>query len=860
MKMLLGILICSVLDIISLSGQQRVQGKVVDVETNEAMIAVTVSLSGTGDGDVTDFEGEFDFTTNETFPLKISISAYGYDTQFVDVQDEKHFLVYLHRTLLLDEIQVTGVEDHSTSPNKREEMGATEMLQGAAPSVFQNMAHKNGIDVIGGISMPLINTRGFNSTSPVRMLQIIDGVDNQSPGLNFSLGNFLGASELDLQRMEVIVGASSPFYGPNAFNGVISMETKNPFFQQGTSAMVRAGERNLLEAGLRFAKVFKNKDSLDVWAFKVNLSALTADDWGARNYEPITDSKVSKDNPGRYDAPNIYGDEYSYLMDKTVLSGRYPLYGGLENFYRTGYKEEEVVDYHTNNYKASLAFHFRLLPKDSFNSPELILSSSFGSGTTIYQGDNRFSLRDILFFQHKIEWRSRDHFFLRAYYTHEDAGNSYDPYFTAIKLRDLAKADKLWEADYTQYWQDSILPIMEAMGYPNLCLQCPIQFDFDSAKTWLATHQSELQQWHSEVEIFANKAKTGTSSKDRLVPGTVDFENAFNDITSRYNNESGGTGFYDRSALFHTHGEYIFRPKFFSELRVGGNFRMYIPNSRGTIFSDTLGTRIHNTEVGFYTGVKKSLLKEDRLTTSATLRVDKNQNFKIVPTYAASLIYQLNKKTFWCFSASSALRNPTLSDQYLYLNVGPAILSGQVGGVNDLITPESFSSGIEMQDSTKFVYFDIPALRPEYVTTFETILRTRLGDRLNIELNYYRNRYKYFIGYLVGIVATFPPPPRIFLFPNYVQPYRYSANSSTPVVTEGFSIGMNYLLYSHFMLEGNYSFNKLTKSDKDDPIIPAYNTPLHKFNIGVSANDLKLTKTGLLQHFGFGIYYKWVDS
>ena len=61
-------------------------------------------------------------------------------------------------------------------------------------------------------------------------LQIIDGVDNASPGLNFALGNFLGASELDLMKVEIVSGASSAFYGPNAFNGVISMETKDPFF------------------------------------------------------------------------------------------------------------------------------------------------------------------------------------------------------------------------------------------------------------------------------------------------------------------------------------------------------------------------------------------------------------------------------------------------------------------------------------------------------------------------------------------------------------------------------------------------------------------------------------------------------
>jgi iron complex outermembrane receptor protein len=67
------------------------------------------------------------------------------------------------------------------------------------------------------LGFTVINTRGFNSTSPVRSLQIIDGVDNQSPGLNFSLGNFLGCSELDVKKVDLIVGASSAFYGPNAF-------------------------------------------------------------------------------------------------------------------------------------------------------------------------------------------------------------------------------------------------------------------------------------------------------------------------------------------------------------------------------------------------------------------------------------------------------------------------------------------------------------------------------------------------------------------------------------------------------------------------------------------------------------------
>ena len=75
----------------------------------------------------------------------------------------------------------------------------------------------------------VVNTRGFNSSTPVRSLQLIDGVDNASPGLNYPLGNFVGLPELDVQGVDLIIGASSAFFGPGAFNGVVNMRTKSPF-------------------------------------------------------------------------------------------------------------------------------------------------------------------------------------------------------------------------------------------------------------------------------------------------------------------------------------------------------------------------------------------------------------------------------------------------------------------------------------------------------------------------------------------------------------------------------------------------------------------------------------------------------
>ena len=59
---------------------------------------------------------------------------------------------------------------------------------------YDGLGGFKGVDIsTASLGFKIINTRGFNSTSPVRSLQIIDGVDNQAPGMNFSLGNFLGA-------------------------------------------------------------------------------------------------------------------------------------------------------------------------------------------------------------------------------------------------------------------------------------------------------------------------------------------------------------------------------------------------------------------------------------------------------------------------------------------------------------------------------------------------------------------------------------------------------------------------------------------------------------------------------------------
>lgn len=843
--------------------QNLIKGTVSNGATGEPLIGASIFVNATGEGTVTDFDGSFELKLKGGLPITVIVSYTGFeDKELTITSDKERLVVKLEETAFTTaEVEVVGQrvsEKQKASPLTVESLDIIGIKQTPSDNFYDGLGTLKGVDLTAAsLGFKIINMRGFNSTSPVRSLQIIDGVDNQSPGLNFSLGNFLGSSELDVLKVDLIQGASSAYYGPSAFNGVISMETKNPFLQKGLSAIVKAGERNLLETAVRYADAFKNKEGFDWAAFKLNFSYLRADDWVADNNDAVDGTKSPVGNIGGWDHVNTYGDEYFSLSDFSDSANFTSSNAGLGIFYRTGYQEKDLVDYGSRNLKANAALHFRLQPSKGYESPELIASSSFGTGTTVYQGDNRFSLRDILFFQNRLELRKADKFFFRVYATHEDSGNSFDPYFTALRLQELAKSNEDWSKEYTGYWKSNIFAKMKAMDYPKPTVSSTGQliFDFDAAEAWIESHQDSMLAWHEKAAAVANMANILVStSQDFFAPGTDRFQAAFDSIVLMKNTE-GGTLFFDKSALYHAHGEYVFKPDFIDEIKVGANGRIYRPYSEGTIFKDTSGIRITNREFGIYAGLKKKFSRQ--WTLSATFRTDKNENFDFIFTPAASVVWSPDAFNYLRLSFSSGVRNPTLTDQYLSLNVGRATLLGNLEGFDSLITVESFLDYLGSSYVKPLVYFNAPAVQPEKVKTFEMGYRTTLFDRLYLDAGYYYNIYDDFIGYRIGVqteIDPLGPPLRTKVF-------RVASNSENRVTTQGFALGANFYFGNYYQLSGNYSWNKLNKTFPDDPIIPAFNTPEHKYNVGLSGRDVPINLGfAKIRTFGFNINYKWIQG
>jgi outer membrane receptor protein involved in Fe transport len=854
--------------------QLRIRGVVMDAVSSETLIGANVVLKGTTTGTVTDIDGKFELVVEATLPCTLTVSFIGYTAQDVVVRTlEQPVRVKLGTDqVMLKETEVVGTritEKQKQAPLTVESMDVLAIREAPSGDFYESLGTLKGVDMTAAsMGFKVINTRGFNSTSPVRSLQLIDGVDNQSPGLNFSLGNFLGASDLDVMKVEVIAGASTAYYGPGAFNGVINMTTKSPWLFPGLSVSAKAGERGLLEGAIRWAEVFKDKEGKERFAYKLNLFAMQAEDWYAEDYRATSNSPAAMGNPGRYDAVNIYGDE------NTTVNNNYNRnaaerrdYHGLGIFLRPGYKETDLVDYGTNNLKAGISLHYKVT-----DSVEAILASNYSRGSTVYQGENRYRLQDVQFFQHRLELRKPGTWFVRGYVTHEDAGKTFDIFTTGVRLQEASGSTRDWNSAYFTLWDSWIGSALNpglldetVPGYYTP-LEAPAQ-GITSAEAYdayitqfVADNQELYTMYHQMVADSVNRLDNALLDPAYVV-GTQRFEDKLAEITGKRFTE-GGSLFYDRSMLMHGMGEYRFKPTF-GEVIVGGSYRQYRPNSAGTIFRDTGDVVIRNQEFGLYTGLEKMLM-ENKLKATVTLRMDKNQNFNALFSPAASLVYTPKEDRVFRVSFSSAIRNPTLADQYLYYNVGRAILLGNVDGQyeagrDSLVTIESFdayrSSSNLVSGLQKLEYFNVDRLRPEQVRTIEGGYRGTHWEKFYVDVSAYHSWYTDFIGFIIGIDALFDPTTG---FPvGGIQAYRLSANATSQVRTQGANVGVSY--FRKKMTYGaNYSYNKLV-SGADDPIIPAFNTPQNKFNVSFSAHDLKVPFTDK-PNLGFGINWKFVEG
>ncbi|MES2650134.1 MAG: TonB-dependent receptor [Bacteroidota bacterium] len=868
-----------------------VSGTVTDKSTKEALAGVSVTIKGTTIGSATNDKGQFSFNTTEKAPFTIVISYLGYTSVERGVNGNATNLTFELEsgTILGQEVVISASrtpERILESPVSVERINAATLKELPAPSFYDALNNLKGVEMsTQSLTFKSVNTRGFNANGNTRFNQYIDGMDNQAPGLNFSVGNIIGLSDLDVDNVELLPGAASALYGAGGINGTLLMTSKNPFNYQGVSFQYKGGVNhvndNNTNQGVQEFKQFDlrlAKNWNDKWGFKTSFSFLQAKDWAAsdtRNFDRTARQLKSGDRNSdpNYDGINVYGDEISQnminvaqsvqnqtiagiaaatggaipnikaMIDATFgaaipnaaqqaafLSGLpaalrpavgnyFPFYVGLKAnlipnqfISRTGYAENDLVDYDTKSLKTSTSLHYKI------NSTiEAIAQLNWGTGTSVYTGTDRYSLRNFSIGQYKLELKGQD-FFLRGYTTQERSGDAYNATILGTFINEAWKPSTTWFPQYIANYVGA-----RAGGQA------------DGAAQAFARSQADI---------------------GRFVPGTAGFETAKNVIAAKTIGPQNGAKFNDKTNLFHYEGMYNFSNALNNvvELQVGASYRDYFLHSDGTIFDDA-NRDITIGEYGAFVQVGKKLSDKFKVTVAG--RYDKSKNFEGRLTPRVTGVYTVAPNNNLRMSYQTGYRNPTTQDQYIDLAVG--------GGSTRLIggLPESFNKynlntnkGVLASSYKAFLAsvaagapnpalltpytFDAGGLRPESVQSFEFGYKGLATPKLLIDAYAYYNVYKDFIG---GVDLYQNPTTTAVKF-------SVPVNLAGNVKSYGGAFGLDYQS-GKWNYNGNASYNKI--GDTPAGFDNNFNTPEWRFNLGVGNREIA-------KNLGFNVQYRWQDE
>ncbi len=784
--------------------QTSISGKVTDSGTSEPLAGVSIVVKGKVIGTITDADGKFDLKVNQAPPLSLVISFVGYTSKEIEITNANTTGLAVQmeeQTILGQEIVVSASrveESILESPVSIEKMDILEVQNTPADNYYKGLANLKGVDVTtSSINFQILNARGFGSTGNTRFVQLTDGMDTQAPALNFPIGNLNGPSELDVESVELIPGASSALYGPNAFNGIVLVNSKNPFEYQGLSAMAKLGVNHVgsnadfngpspvWEGAIRYAKSFNNK-----FAFKVNLAYMKAEDWHGTD---MFDRESGRQPTGLSyntgaDRLHYMGDEAAINMaifpfssswqtfastNSTYYSNIYPngqtaltyaQAGDLPNHVVsvTPYAEKDLINYNAQNKKINLGAYYRLTDK-----LELSALYNGGFGTSIYTGAQRYSLSNFGINQFRLQLRG-DNFYVRTYATMENSGDSYITEFLAKRINDIAVSD---------------LTLNPAGANPL----------FTDVSGYLATYATEYIRYlynqglqpgdmrnmadgpakYALQEGAHNYARGVVDSKFHLDPNSATFDKvkakALNGTVPK------GPKFNDKTNLFHAEFQYDFKNQIdFMELQVGGSERLYDLNSNGTIFDD--GTEnITIMEYGAYAQAGK-WLGDRKVKLSGSVRYDKNQNFKGRVNPRLSAVWKAGQNHNFRASYQTGFRLPSTQGQHIDLNtISVRLLGGlpryadkyqlprrtQTGEVIsyeatsvEAFRRQVFATGDIATAANELVqYSNFEKVRPERVQSFEVGYKSVLNDNFLVDLSYYHNTYHDFISSVIVITA-----------------------------------------------------------------------------------------------------------
>ena len=211
---------------LALAQTNAITGCVVDADTEEPLIGVTVKILGTAQGTVTDISGNYAINVSNGATLEFSFV--GYKTVTHAVGTKKQINVALRsQSYEIDDVVVIGYGTvkksdltgavGSVSAKQLKEVTVTNpqlALQGRVPGV---QVTQTDFSPSGGLEIRIRGTRSFQASNDP--LYVVDGM-MLSTGLSF-------LDPGDIESIDVLKDASATaIYGSRGANGVVIVTTK----------------------------------------------------------------------------------------------------------------------------------------------------------------------------------------------------------------------------------------------------------------------------------------------------------------------------------------------------------------------------------------------------------------------------------------------------------------------------------------------------------------------------------------------------------------------------------------------------------------------------------------------------------
>lgn len=885
-------IISSLLSIAAFS-QNVISGTVTNNVTKEVVPAVSVIVKETSQGTYTNSNGAFSISVAK-LPVTLIFTSIGFETIEIPVSStsSKVEVDFKPVTALGQEVVVAATRAPTRileSPVTVERMGPSALKSLPAPNYYDAIANLKGVDMhTASLTFRTVTTRGFVSSGNLRLNQLIDGMDNQAPGLNFSVGNVIGPTELDVENVELLAGASSALYGSGGMNGTLLITSKNPFKYQGLSYNIKQGVMHIdgrqhkaapyYDWAIRYAKAINNK-----WAFKISGSLITASDWEADDYRNkqqigVLSSVVGGDREidPNYNGVNVYGDEASANLNSfaQVVIAQTPsaLVTAANNYltslgnplYPTNAQIQAFVGGFPAAQQASVAqflpfyigsrngyFQNYSVSRTGYEEKYLVdyntvnakvtaglhykitqnIEASFntyvGLGTTVYTGADRYSLRNLKIAQHKLEFKAKT-WYLRGYTTQENAGGSYNATALGVFINSKWKANQTWFAQYATVFEET-----------------------------------KRQGGASVSDFYAHSSARAYADAGRLLPGTPAYDAALKEGRS-IPISKGGALFLDKTDLWAGDGQLNLSDALgFSdkvEVIVGAQWKQFVLNSQGTLFADTTG-KIRINEEGGYIQLTKKLF-DNVLTLSASGRYDKQTNFQGRFTPRFTGVFRVAKDNNIRLSYQTAYRFPTNQDQYISLITGAGYLIGCLPefqtfyGLNSPTNPAYTAESIlayragNPANTSVLVPAQYKEVKPETVNSYEVGYKGIIMSKLLVDVYGYYSVYKDFLA-TIGVGQSLTGSATGLYSALTTQNISYKQNAEQDVKAYGWGLSLDYQLFKGFTAYGNIFSDKLRNLPAG--FVSFFNAPKYRWNLG-------LRNENVYKGWGFNVVMKWQDN